>query len=323
MLRELQIGCTRRQIVLDPLTLDQMRVLLAVAETGSFSAAARKLGRVQSAVSQSVQSLETALGTPLFDRAGKVPQLNDAGRVILEDARRLIQGAETLKARAESIAAEVEPELTLAVDVIFPNGVLMESLRAFASVYPCLPVTLFTEGLGGAEQRLRDGMARLGLFVPLPNGANKFDSEFLVSIPTVPVVAAHHPLAEVEPPLGREALEEHIQLVLTDRTPLTAGLTGGIISPRTWRFADLNTRLEYLLAGFGWCFMPVHMVRDDIAAGRLKALDLRENVARTFPVHVVHERGRAPGKAGRWLIEDLRQRVRQCTEPLVQGDPES
>jgi DNA-binding transcriptional LysR family regulator len=63
--------------------------------------------------------------------------------------------------------------------------------------------------------------------------------------------------------------------------------------------------------------MPVHMVRDHIAEGRLKALDLRENVARTFPVHVVHERGRAPGKAGRWLIEDLRQRVKQCTKPLA------
>jgi DNA-binding transcriptional LysR family regulator len=115
--------------MLDPVTLDQMRVLVAVAETGSFSAAARRLGRVQSAISQSIQALETALGVPLFIREGKVPQLNEAGRVILEDARRLIQGAETMKARAESISAEVEPELTLAVDAIFPNDVLMASLK--------------------------------------------------------------------------------------------------------------------------------------------------------------------------------------------------
>jgi DNA-binding transcriptional LysR family regulator len=303
--------------MLDPVTLDQMRVLVAVAETGSFSAAARRLGRVQSAVSQSVQSLETALGTPLFDRGGKLPKLNDTGRVILEDARRLVQGAETLKARAESIATEVEPELTLAVDAIFPNVVLMDSLRAFAEVYPCLPVTVFTEGLGGAEYRLREGAAKLGLFVPLQNGATDFESEFLVSIPMVPVVASQHPLASAEPPIPRSVLEEHVQLVLTDRTPLTAGLTGGIVSPRNWRFADLNTRLDFLLAGFGWCHMPVHLVRDQIVDGRLKALDFRENVARTFPVHVVHERGRAPGKAGRWLIEDLRRRMTQCAEPLA------
>jgi len=303
--------------MLDPLTLDQMRVLVAVAETGSFSAAARKLGRVQSAISQSVQALETALGTTLFERDGKVPKLNDAGRVILEDARRLIQGAETLKARAESIAAAVEPELTLAVDAIFPNAVIMESLRTLATVFPRLPVTLFTEGLGGAEQRLRDGVARLGLLVPLSASAADFDSEFLVSIPTVPVVASHHLLAAAAMPIGRGVLEQHVQLVLTDRTAITAGLSGGIVSLRTWRFADASTRLEYLLAGFGWCHMPIHMVRQDIAAGRLKALELSERLARDFPIHVVHERGRAPGKAGRWLIEDLRERVKQCTAPLA------
>jgi DNA-binding transcriptional LysR family regulator len=304
--------------MLDPVTLDQMRVLVAVAETGSFSAAARRLGRVQSAISQSIQALETALGVPLFIREGKVPQLNEAGRVILEDARRLIQGAETMKARAESISAEVEPELTLAVDAIFPNDVLMASLKKFAEVYPWIPVTLFTEGLGGAEQRLRDGVAKLGLCVPLPNGAKDFDSEFLVGIPTVPVVAADHPLAAIHGPLGRDVLEQHIQLVLTDRTPLTAGFSGGIVSPRNWRFADLHTRLDYLLAGFGWCFMPVHLVRDEIAAGKLKALSLRENVGRTFPVHVVQQRGRSPGKAARWLIEDMRVRVKSCAKPLAE-----
>ena len=101
--------------MLDPLTLDQLRILAAVADTGSFSAAARQLGRVQSAVSQSIRTLESALGTAIFDRDGNVPTLNDAGRVILADARRLIDGAVALKARAERINADIEPELTLAV----------------------------------------------------------------------------------------------------------------------------------------------------------------------------------------------------------------
>jgi DNA-binding transcriptional LysR family regulator len=137
--------------MLDRLTLDQLRVLVAVAETGSFSAAARRLGRVQSAISQTVQTLESTLGVPLFDRSSKVPVLNDAGRVILADARNLIRGADTLKARAESIAEAVEPELTLAVEATFPNDLLMASLKGLIAVFPRLPVTVFTEGLGGAE----------------------------------------------------------------------------------------------------------------------------------------------------------------------------
>ena len=94
--------------MLDRLTLDQMRVLIAVAETGSFSAAARKLGRVQSAISQAVQSLESALGTPLFEREGKLPKLNDAGRVILQDARLVVDGAELRDAGA-SRGASIAP----------------------------------------------------------------------------------------------------------------------------------------------------------------------------------------------------------------------
>jgi hypothetical protein len=69
-----------------------------------------------------------------------------------------------LRARAQSIAADVEPELTLAVDMMFPNAMLMAALAALSGEFPWLPVALFTEGLGGAEQRLRDGAARLAIY---------------------------------------------------------------------------------------------------------------------------------------------------------------
>jgi len=295
--------------MLDRLTLDQLRVLIAVAEAGSFSGAARQLGRVQSAVSQAVATLEDILGTPLFDREGKTPKLNEAGRVILADARRLIQGAETLRARADSIATDVEPELTIAVDAMFPNSVLMASLKELNKTFGCLPVTLFTEGLGTPEQRLRDGVVRLAIYCLLSTGADDLEAEYLTAVRVVPVVAASHPLAAEPLPLRRDKLEPQVQLVLTDRTPLRYSNSGGIISHRIWRFADLNTRLEFLLAGFGWCNMPVHMVEDHIAAGRLKRLTLIETDGFDFPIHAVHERGRAPGRAGRWLLDDLRRRL--------------
>src|ERR1700688_4395567 len=102
--------------MLDPLTLDQMRILVAVAETGSFSAAARRLGRVQSAVRHALHTLEHVLGVPVF-------------------------------ARAASIMSDVEPELTLAVDATFPNDLLMGSLKALSLEFPQMPVSVFTEGL--------------------------------------------------------------------------------------------------------------------------------------------------------------------------------
>ena len=295
--------------MIDPLTLDQMRIFVAVVETGSFSAAARRLGRVQSAVSQAINTLEQVLGVPLFDRAGKTPSLTAAGAVLLKDARRLIDGARALRTRASTILADVEPELTLAVDATFPNDLLMASLKALRVEFPLLPVSVFTEGLGGAEQRLRDGVVGFAIYPIAATGARDLTANFLTEIATIPVVAIDHPLAREPAPIQRETLEPQVQLVLTDRTPLTQHLLGGVISHHVWRFADLATRLEFLLAGFGWCNMPVHMVADHIAAGRLKRLETAERDNFLFRVHVVHERGREIGRAGRWLIADLRERL--------------
>jgi DNA-binding transcriptional LysR family regulator len=298
--------------MLDPLTLDQLRILIAVAETGSFSAAARRLRRVQSAVSQSIQGLEATLGVSLFDRSERTPKLSDAGRALLADARQIISNAENLRAHAESIASEVEPELSLAVDVVLPEDALRASLKALSHEFPHLPVTLFTEGLGGAEQRLRDRVARLGIFSPLPTGSSSdLLGEFLASNPMAPVVAADHPLAQESSPLAREVIERYVQLVLTDRTPLTTGVQGNVLARRIWRFADMGTRLQYLLDGFGWCYMPAHLVDAHVTAGRLKRLDIAEHRGRefSFPLHVMHERSRPPGRAGRWLIAELRRQL--------------
>ena len=86
------------------MTLDQLQMLVAVADTGNFSAAARKVNRVQSAVSQSIQSLEDALELELFNRSSKLPRLTDAGKAIVQDARRIISSADALRARAKNIA---------------------------------------------------------------------------------------------------------------------------------------------------------------------------------------------------------------------------
>ena len=299
--------------MLDRLTLDQMRALIAVAETGSFSAAARRLGRVQSAISQSIQSLEETLGVELFDRDAKTPKLNETGRVLLQDAYGLVHGADALRARAESIASNIEPELTLAVDSMFPNSVLMECLRDFGNEFPTVPVTLFTEGLGAAEQRIRDGVARIGIYSPLSTArSNDLEWEPMTSIAMIPVVASHHQLAQETPPVERHVLEKYVQLVLTDRTPLSQNLRGGIVSLHIWRFAELGTRLEYLLSGFGWCNMPRHLVSEHIRAGRLKEIALKDRGDIELPLHVVYDRTRPPGQAGRWFIKELRARLVQC-----------
>lgn len=299
--------------MLDALTLDQLRVLVAIADTGSFSAAARRLQRVQSAVSQSVAALENTLRLQLFDRSGRIPRVTEAGRALLEDARRVIEGAEALRARADAFVGGLEPSLTIAVDHFLPRAPGTRVLRELGARFPDLSLTILNEGASVVRRHLREGTADIAIFPFEMASADDLDAEFLVDIEMVPVAAAAHPLALADRVLTRADLTPHVQLVLTDR-----GATGtwsrGILGRRLWRFAELNTRLAFLLAGFGWCFMPRELVEPLLSSGGLRRLRIAGGDPFQIRLHSVRLRGRAPGIAARWATERLR-------EVLAEGAP--
>ena len=85
------------------LSLDQLRVLVAIADTGSFSAAGRKLDRAQSAISQIIASLEGAQGVALFDRSGHRPKSTDIGHILVAQARLVLAGAARRRALPKSL----------------------------------------------------------------------------------------------------------------------------------------------------------------------------------------------------------------------------
>src|SRR6185295_11194960 len=106
--------------MLDGLSLDQLRTFIAAADTGSFSAAGRQLGRAQSVVSQTLANLEGQLGVRLFDRRGHRPALTEHGAALIAEARQVVGSMDGFKARAKGLAEGLEPELAVTVDVMFP-----------------------------------------------------------------------------------------------------------------------------------------------------------------------------------------------------------
>src|ERR1700739_2828774 len=117
--------------MLDGVTLDQFRTSVAAAEAGSFSAAGRRLRRAQSVVSQTLANLEGQLGVKLFDRSGRFPVLTDQGRALLADARAVASHVDLLKAQATSLAGGLEPELSVAVDIMFPGATFAAAVGDF------------------------------------------------------------------------------------------------------------------------------------------------------------------------------------------------
>ncbi|MGH9723097.1 MAG: LysR family transcriptional regulator, partial [Bryobacteraceae bacterium] len=287
--------------MLDAVSLDQLRVFIAAAEEGSFSAAGRKLRRAQSLVSQAVANLEGQLKVQLFDRAHRYPRLTSAGEALLLEAKAVVGGMDGFKARARSMAEGLEPELSAVIDVMYPMAALTDAVGFFRKTYPKTPLSLYVEALGGAIQPVLEGRCRIGVIGSLPTIPDNVQSEPLLDVPFVTVVAPHHALAAARGAVPMAKVAEHVQLVLTDRTTLTQGRDFGVLSPLTWRLADLGAKRAFLRAGFGWGHMPVPMVQEDIADGslvriRIEGLPVR---AQVLVMQAVYRKDAPPGPAGR------------------------
>lgn len=291
--------------MLDGVSLDQLRAFIAAVDEGSFSAAGRKLYRVQSAVSGWIGGLEAQLDVVLFDRAARFPKLTPEGELLLADARNVVAGINAMKARAKLMAGGLEAELSVVVDVFFPTASIAVVAKTFAERYPLTPLRLFVEGLGAAYQPVLDERCNLGILASLPIEFPSLVSERVDEVSMVLVAAPSHPLARFHGRIPKRELAKHIQLVLTDRSNLLVGKDFGVFSPKTWRLADLSTKYAFLRDGVGWGSMPRHMVEADMAEGRLARLDDRLDFA--LAMSAVHRASEPPGPAGRWFIDQLKR----------------
>jgi DNA-binding transcriptional LysR family regulator len=244
----------------------------------------------------------------LFARHGRYPVLTEAGKLLLVDARAVAAGVDTLKARAKAMAGGLEAELSVAVDVMFPMPALTMVAAAFGEEFPATPLRLYVEVLGGVAQAVLDGRAGLGVMGSLIPAGSKLVRERLLAVKMVFVAAPAHPLARLAGPIPEAALLEHVQLVLTDRTALSKGREFQVISTRTWRLADLGAKHEFLRAGLGWGGMPMALVAQDLAEGRLCELELQDLpiTGGMMPMYATFQAEIPPGPAGRWFIERLK-----------------
>lgn len=294
---------------IESLSLDQLRVFVAVAEEGSFSAAARRFSRAQSAVSYSVSTLEQQLGVTLFDRGGYRPQLTPAGQTLLGDIAEIISRADRLKTQADAIARGLEPELALACDVLFPIDELGDILTEFQNAFPTVAVRAHIDVLGGVAELVSSGACAVGVLSTLVSVPASLSGYPIEGALRVPVAAADHPLAQLEGPIATAGVRDQVQIVLSDRSDLTRGRDFGVLSRRVWRVSDLGARHQLIRKGLGWGNLPYHMAAADIAAGRLKLLRLEavRYPGEIVPLTAVHRADLVPGPAATWMIDRLRR----------------
>ena len=286
-------------------TFDQLNIFLAVVDTGSFAAAGRKLNRAVSVISYGIGNLEAQLGLSLFDREGtRRPKLTIAGRAVLAEARSVSEGIDGLRAKVKGLLEGLEAEVDLAVDVMLPAERLGRILRGFAAEFPTVQLRLHVEALGAVTAMVLDGRAAIGISGPLSVGVGGIESMGAGLVTMVPVAAPDHPLgrmAHISPGAGRE----FTQLVLTDRSSFTEGHDYAVVSPKTWRLADLGAKHALLREGIGWGNMPLPMVEPDLVAGTLVRLEMPDHPGGIYRFSGIWRRDTPPGPAASWLIDNF------------------
>jgi DNA-binding transcriptional LysR family regulator len=294
--------------MLDGVSLDQLRTFIAAADEGSFSAAGRRLRRAQSVVSQTLANLEGQLGVKLFDRSGHLPVLTDQGRALLVNARTVAGDVDLLKARAKSLAGGLEPELSVAVDVMFPETTFAAAVAAFQKEFPATLLRFDIESSAVIEP-VFDGRCGIGVVGSWALAPPQLTHEALLTVRVPVVVSAQHPLATHGRRIPRRVLADHIQISHIDPSDLSLELGATRFKyPKIWRLSHLGAKLAFLRAGFGFGGMPLHTIEADLVSGSLVEITPEDAPAggHVLEMWAVYRTDSPPGPAGRWFIDRLK-----------------
>ena len=286
------------------LSLESLQWLVVVAERGSFSAAARVLGKAQSAVSTAIANLEIDLGLTLFDRSGRLPRLTLAGERMVAEARALLAQQGQLQAVAAELAAGVEARLTLAIDDGSLLPWLAPVLEQLAGRYPSLELELLFPMMEDLDEMLLSGRAQLGVGyqgMTTPAALARFG---LGQMAMPLVVAPGHPLAQLAAPALAD-LGRYRQLLVTGRQPGVERERFRLSTTIWWAEGDLSV-LELVKRGLGWASVPAFLLTDALARGEVVRLpDAALPAIPALPIELLWPSARALGPAAQWLRQAL------------------
>jgi len=287
------------------LNADTLQAFVLSAELGSFSAAARRMGKVQSAVSMAIANLEIDCGVELFDRSGRNPVLTAEGRTLLPHAKGILLGNREFLATANSMAEGIETHVCLSVEQGISLKPLADILREFGTTYPQVSLEITTPAPGVSAEQLRLGVTDIGLMAEQEGYPAGFQFRGLAYSKIIPVCAPDHALTACDQASYRD-LRQHRQ-ILRYKTPI-AGTSQQYEKKSSviWHAEDPNLIVELVKAGFGWAEIPQTIASKPIETGELIPLqyafqqnDLLEGI------DVVWTEQRSLGIAGQWLRDEI------------------
>jgi DNA-binding transcriptional LysR family regulator len=291
------------------ISLEQWRSLLAVVEAGGYAQAAQVLHKSQSAVTYAVQKIEALLAVKIFEVIGRKAHLTPTGEVLYRRAKALLEEAGALEGAAGSLAAGWEPELRLAVEIIFPTWLLLQCFARFAEERPQTRIELYESVLSGTEEALQQRKVDLAICSQVPPG---FAGDLLMRLRIIAAAHPEHPLHQLGRELTMQDLREHRHLVIRD-TGSQRRSGSWVGSEQSWTVSHKATSIHAAGMGLGFAWFPEDTVRSELERGVLKPLPLREGGERWGDLYLVFADRDYAGPGALRLAEFIREHVaEQC-----------
>lgn len=297
------------------ITLEQWRTFLAVVDAGGHAQAAERLHKSQSTVSYAVKQLQEILGVKAFEIRGRKAVLTATGQLLHARAKAILEEAAGLERSAKRLSAGWEPEIAIAVEMVFPTWLLLEALARFGKDSPHTHIEVYESVIRGTREMLEDGRADLAITPHVPQG---FECAPLGMLHFVPLAHPSHPLHRLGRPLTLRDLRRHRHIVVRDTGAQRDKRANFVTTEQRWTVGHLATSIAAVAAGHGFAWFPQEKVRDEIAAGRLRPLPLAEGGVRSLEIFLAYRDRESAGPGVLRLAQVVRERV----EALGGGSPQ-
>jgi DNA-binding transcriptional LysR family regulator len=285
------------------ITLEQWRALQAVVEAGGYAPAAVAMHKSQSTLTYAVQQIQKLLGVKVFEIHGRKAVLTEAGRVLYRRARSLLEEAAMVERGAAAMAQDWQPELRLAVEIVFPTWLLLESLGEFARERPETRIEVYESVLSGTREMLDEG--RVDIAIGSEHAG--ISGMPLIRMPFIAVARPDHPLHHLGRPLTPRDLKSHRHIFVRDTSTQRKPDDGG--AELRWTVSNKATSIRAVAMGLGFAWLPMDTIREELAAGTLKPLPLKDGVQRDAQLFLAFADPEFPGRDAQRLAEIIRTRL--------------
>ncbi|MDH0030029.1 MULTISPECIES: LysR family transcriptional regulator [unclassified Acinetobacter] len=284
---------------------EQLLMFQTVIETGSFSAAARKLGKVPSAVSMSIANLEIDLNLNLFERVGREPVPTAEAMVLYEKTQQLLIEMNQWKQHAHALSTGLESTLNIVVVSELLHTNWTDYITLLEQHFPSLVLNIVSAPQEDALQMLLDQTAQLALMFEREHLDSREQFVELKREALVPVIAKNHPLAQLKQ-VSFEQMVQTRQIVVASRDHTIKPEL--LFSKDYWRTDNHHSACMMIVRNLGWGVLPLEMFNENPELKKkLKIMELYDFTPKfEYYVDLVWSRESDLGAAARFLIEHIR-----------------